>query len=42
MTVFSRIQDAHYSVAYMATFNAILTLLGLANVRYASKTLTLR
>jgi ABC-type polysaccharide/polyol phosphate export permease len=32
---------AHYSVAYMATFNSILTLLGLANVRYASKTLTL-
>ena len=33
---------AHYSVAYMATFNSILTLLGLANVRYASRTLTLR
>jgi len=33
---------AHYDMVYMATVNAILTLLGLANVRYASKHLTLR
>lgn len=33
---------AHYSVAYLIGFNALLTLLGLANVRYVSKNLTLR
>lgn len=33
---------AHYDVTYLVTVNSILSLLALANVRYASKTLTLK